>query len=165
MLPPLSLTPRQIVEELDKYIIGQQDAKRNVAIALRNRIRRMLVTSDIQKDIVPNNILLIGSTGVGKTEIARRLAKIANAPFTKVEASKFTEVGYVGRDVESMVRDLVEQSVQLVRETKKEEVKVKAAEAVEEILLGTMSFWISEVTSMRRMRLRKAMATLRLASC
>lgn len=138
MRTPLSLTPRQIVEELDKYIIGQQDAKRNVAIALRNRIRRMLVTSDIQKDIVPNNILLIGSTGVGKTEIARRLAKIANAPFTKVEASKFTEVGYVGRDVESMVRDLVEQSVQLVRETKKEEVKVKAAEAVEEILLDIL---------------------------
>ncbi len=138
MLTPLSLTPRQIVEELDKYIIGQQDAKRNVAIALRNRIRRMLVTSDIQKDIVPNNILLIGSTGVGKTEIARRLAKIANAPFTKVEASKFTEVGYVGRDVESMVRDLVEQSVQLVRETKKEHVKVKAAEAVEEILLDIL---------------------------
>jgi ATP-dependent HslUV protease ATP-binding subunit HslU len=138
MLTPLSLTPRQIVEELDKYIIGQQDAKRNVAIALRNRIRRMLVTSDIQKDIVPNNILLIGSTGVGKTEIARRLAKIANAPFTKVEASKFTEVGYVGRDVESMVRDLVEQSVQLVRDTKKEEVKVKAAESVEEILLDVL---------------------------
>ena len=138
MLNPLNLTPRQIVEELDKYIIGQQDAKRNVAIALRNRIRRMLVTSDIQKDIVPNNILLIGSTGVGKTEIARRLAKIANAPFTKVEASKFTEVGYVGRDVESMVRDLVEQSVHLVRDAKKEEVKVKAAEAVEEILLDIL---------------------------
>jgi len=138
MLTPLSLTPRQIVEELDKYIIGQQDAKRNVAIALRNRIRRMMVTSDIQKDIVPNNILLIGSTGVGKTEIARRLAKIANAPFTKVEASKFTEVGYVGRDVESMVRDLVEQSVHLVRDAKKEEVKVKAAEAVEEILLDIL---------------------------
>jgi ATP-dependent HslUV protease ATP-binding subunit HslU len=138
MLNPLNLTPRQIVEELDKYIIGQQDAKRNVAIALRNRIRRMNVTSDIQKDIVPNNILLIGSTGVGKTEIARRLAKIAQAPFIKVEASKFTEVGYVGRDVESMVRDLVEQSVYLVRDSKKEEVKVKAAEAVEEILLDIL---------------------------
>ena len=138
MLNPLSLTPRQIVAELDKYIIGQQDAKRNVAIALRNRIRRMGVTSDIQKDIVPNNILLIGSTGVGKTEIARRLAKIANAPFTKVEASKFTEVGYVGRDVESMVRDLVEQSVHLVRDAKKEDVKVKAAEAVEEVLLDIL---------------------------
>ena len=134
----LSLTPRQIVAELDKYIIGQNDAKRNVAIALRNRIRRLMVKSDIQKDIVPNNILMIGSTGVGKTEIARRLAKIANAPFTKVEASKFTEVGYVGRDVESMVRDLVEQSVALVREQKNEAVKAKAADAVEEIILDIL---------------------------
>ncbi|SFB18982.1 ATP-dependent protease ATPase subunit HslU [Algoriphagus aquimarinus] len=134
----LSLTPRQIVAELDKYIIGQNDAKRNVAIALRNRIRRLMVKTDIQKDIVPNNILMIGSTGVGKTEIARRLAKVANAPFTKVEASKFTEVGYVGRDVESMVRDLVEQSVALVREQKNEAVKVKAAEAVEEIILDIL---------------------------
>jgi ATP-dependent HslUV protease ATP-binding subunit HslU len=133
-----SLTPRQIVEELDKYIIGQKDAKRNVAIALRNRIRRMMVKSEIQKDIVPNNILMIGSTGVGKTEIARRLAKVAQAPFSKVEASKFTEVGYVGRDVESMVRDLVEQSVHLVREVKKEEVKVKATDAVEEIILDVL---------------------------
>lgn len=133
-----SLTPRQIVGELDKYIIGQKDAKRNVAIALRNRIRRMMVKSDIQKDIVPNNILMIGSTGVGKTEIARRLAKIAQAPFTKVEASKFTEVGYVGRDVESMVRDLVEQAVHLVREVKKEQVKVKAADAVEEVILDIL---------------------------
>ena len=132
------LTPKQIVAELDKYIIGQHDAKRNVAIALRNRIRRMNVKGDIQKDIVPNNILMIGSTGVGKTEIARRLAKIANAPFTKVEASKFTEVGYVGRDVESMVRDLVEQSVHLVREKKNEEVKGKAAEAVDEIILDIL---------------------------
>lgn len=132
------LTPRQIVAELDKYIIGQHDAKRNVAIALRNRIRRMNVKGDIQKDIVPNNILMIGSTGVGKTEIARRLAKVANAPFTKVEASKFTEVGYVGRDVESMVRDLVEQSVHLVREKKNEEVKEKAAVAVEEIILDIL---------------------------
>jgi len=133
-----SLTPRQIVAELDKYIIGQNDAKRNVAIALRNRIRRLMVKSEIQKDIVPNNILMIGSTGVGKTEIARRLAKIANAPFTKVEASKFTEVGYVGRDVESMVRDLVEQSVALVREQKNEEVKSKAADAVEELILDIL---------------------------
>ena len=132
------LTPRQIVSELDKYIIGQHDAKRNVAIALRNRIRRMNVKSDIQKDIVPNNILMIGSTGVGKTEIARRLAKVANAPFTKVEASKFTEVGYVGRDVESMVRDLVEQSVHLVRENKNVAVKEKAAEAVDEIILDIL---------------------------
>lgn len=132
------LTPRQIVAELDKYIIGQHDAKRNVAIALRNRIRRLMVKTDIQKDIVPNNILMIGSTGVGKTEIARRLAKIANAPFTKVEASKFTEVGYVGRDVESMVRDLVEQSVHLVQAQKNEEVKEKAAAAVEETILDIL---------------------------
>ncbi|QDH81426.1 ATP-dependent protease ATPase subunit HslU [Echinicola soli] len=132
------LTPKQIVHELDKYIIGQRDAKRNVAIALRNRIRRMMVKSDLQKDIVPNNILMIGSTGVGKTEIARRLAKVANAPFTKVEASKFTEVGYVGRDVESMVRDLVEQSINLVKESKNEEVKEKAAENVEDVLLDIL---------------------------
>ena len=124
--------------ELDKYIIGQDDAKRNVAIALRNRIRRLMVKSDLQKDIVPNNILMIGSTGVGKTEIARRLAKIANAPFTKVEASKFTEVGYVGRDVESMVRDLVEQSINLVRASKNEEVKEKASLIVEDILLDIL---------------------------
>ncbi|WP_194777629.1 ATP-dependent protease ATPase subunit HslU [Pararhodonellum marinum] len=132
------LTPKQIVAELDKYIIGQNDAKRNVAIALRNRIRRMMVKSDLQKDIVPNNILMIGSTGVGKTEIARRLAKIAYAPFTKVEASKFTEVGYVGRDVESMVRDLVEQSIHLVKETKNEEVKEKAHILVEDIILDIL---------------------------
>lgn len=131
-------TPREIVEELDKYIIGQNDAKRNVAIALRNRWRRMNVKSEIQGDIVPNNILMIGATGVGKTEIARRLAKIADAPFTKVEASKFTEVGYVGRDVESMVRDLVEQSVNLVKTAKKEEVKEKAAEIVENIILDAL---------------------------
>lgn len=132
------LTPRQIVSELDKYIIGQTDAKRNVAIALRNRWRRMNVKEEIQGEIVPNNILLIGSTGVGKTEIARRLAKIADAPFTKVEASKFTEVGYVGRDVESMVRDLVEQSVNMVKVAKKEEVKEKAAEIVESIILDAL---------------------------
>ncbi|WP_420385198.1 ATP-dependent protease ATPase subunit HslU [Roseivirga sp.] len=132
------LTPRQIVAELDKYIIGQNEAKKNVAIALRNRWRRMHVKSDMQREIVPNNILMIGATGVGKTEIARRLAKIADAPFTKVEASKFTEVGYVGRDVESMVRDLVEQSVKLVKQTKKEEVKVKAEQAVEDIILDAL---------------------------
>lgn len=132
------LTPKQIVEELDKYIIGQKDAKRNVAIALRNRWRRMNVKEEIQGEIVPNNILLIGSTGVGKTEIARRLAKIADAPFTKVEASKFTEVGYVGRDVESMVRDLVEQAVNMVKVSKKEEVKEKAAEVVEGLILDAL---------------------------
>jgi len=138
MMDAKYLTPKQIVEELDKYIIGQYEAKRNVAIALRNRWRRMNVTSDIQGEIVPNNILMIGATGVGKTEIARRLAKIADAPFVKVEASKFTEVGYVGRDVESMVRDLVEQSVNLVRARKKEEVKEKAVQAVEEIILDAL---------------------------
>ncbi|RAU83654.1 ATP-dependent protease ATPase subunit HslU [Pontibacter arcticus] len=132
------LTPAQIVAELDKYIIGQKDAKRNVAIALRNRWRRMNADENIRREIVPNNILMIGATGVGKTEIARRLAKIADAPFTKVEASKFTEVGYVGRDVESMVRDLVEQSVNMVKTRKKEEVKVQAAEMVEEIILDAL---------------------------
>lgn len=132
------LTPRQIVEELDKYIIGQKEAKRNVAIALRNRWRRMSSSEEMRKEIVPNNILMIGATGVGKTEIARRLAKVADAPFTKVEASKFTEVGYVGRDVESMVRDLVEQSVNLVKSQKKEEVKAKAIQIVEDIILDAL---------------------------
>lgn len=132
------LTPRQIVAELDKYIIGQKDAKRNVAIALRNRWRRMSVKTEMKDEIIPNNILMIGATGVGKTEIARRLAKIADAPFTKVEASKFTEVGYVGRDVESMVRDLVEQSVNLVKASKKEEVKERASQIVEDIILDAL---------------------------
>jgi ATP-dependent HslUV protease ATP-binding subunit HslU len=132
------LTPKQIVAELDKYIIGQNDAKRNVAIALRNRWRRMNAHQDIRNEIVPNNILMIGSTGVGKTEIARRLAKIADAPFIKVEASKFTEVGYVGRDVESMVRDLVEQSVSMLKAKKTEEVKAKAMETVEDIILDAI---------------------------
>ncbi len=138
MLDSKYFTPQQIVQELDKYIIGQYEAKRNVAIALRNRWRRMSVKSDIQSEIVPNNILMIGATGVGKTEIARRLARIADAPFVKVEASKFTEVGYVGRDVESMVRDLVEQSVNMVKARKKEEVKEKAAQAVEEVILDAL---------------------------
>jgi ATP-dependent HslUV protease ATP-binding subunit HslU len=133
-----ALTPKQIVEELDKYIIGQDDAKRNVAIALRNRWRRMNAREDMRQEIVPNNILMIGATGVGKTEIARRLAKIADAPFVKVEASKFTEVGYVGRDVESMVRDLVEQAVNMVKQSKKEEVKDRAAQIVEDIILDAL---------------------------
>ncbi|RIV20779.1 ATP-dependent protease ATPase subunit HslU [Fibrisoma montanum] len=132
------LTPRQIVAELDQYIIGQHDAKRNVAIALRNRWRRMNAPDDMQREITPNNILMIGATGVGKTEIARRLAKLADAPFTKVEASKFTEVGYVGRDVESMVRDLVEQSVNMVRAAKKESVQVKAQQLVEDAILDIL---------------------------
>ncbi|MDQ2658683.1 MAG: ATP-dependent protease ATPase subunit HslU [Bacteroidota bacterium] len=138
MMDEKYLTPQQIVAELDKYIIGQYEAKRNVAIALRNRWRRMNVDSDMQGEIVPNNILMIGATGVGKTEIARRLARIADAPFVKVEASKFTEVGYVGRDVESMVRDLVEQSVNMVKARKKEEVKEKAALIVEDIILDAL---------------------------
>ena len=141
------LTPRQIVVELDKYIIGQHDAKRNVAIALRNRWRRMNSTEEMQAEIIPNNILMIGATGVGKTEIARRLAKIADAPFVKVEASKFTEVGYVGRDVESMVRDLVEQAVNMVKTAKKEAVKIKVQETVEEILLDTLIPPITEKKS------------------
>ncbi|MFT7196505.1 MAG: ATP-dependent HslUV protease ATP-binding subunit HslU [Marinoscillum sp.] len=133
-----NLTPQEIVAQLDKYIIGQNDAKRNVAIALRNRWRRMNVKEDIQGDIVPNNILMIGATGVGKTEIARRLAHLAEAPFTKVEASKFTEVGYVGRDVESMIRDLVEQAVSMVQTAKKEEVKERAKEIAESIILDAL---------------------------
>lgn len=137
-MSPNKLTPSQIVAELDKYIVGQHEAKRNVAIALRNRWRRMSAQADIKNEIIPNNILMIGSTGVGKTEIARRLAKLADAPFVKVEASKFTEVGYVGRDVESMVRDLVDQSVNLVKTHKKEEVKEKAAAIVEEIILDAL---------------------------
>ncbi|GAB2965887.1 ATP-dependent protease ATPase subunit HslU [Hymenobacter coalescens] len=132
------LTPAQIVAELDKYIIGQHDAKRNVAIALRNRWRRLHAPKDMQREIVPNNILMIGSTGVGKTEIARRLAAIADAPFTKVEASKFTEVGYVGRDVESMVRDLAEQAVNLVKQRRKEAVRVQAEQAVEDTILDAL---------------------------
>lgn len=132
------LTPSSIVAELDKYIIGQHDAKRNVAIALRNRWRRMHADPEIRKEIMPNNILMIGATGVGKTEIARRLANLSDAPFIKVEASKFTEVGYVGRDVESMVRDLIEQSVSMVKAKRKEDVKVIASKIVEEIILDIL---------------------------
>ncbi|OZI09648.1 HslU--HslV peptidase ATPase subunit [Siphonobacter sp. BAB-5385] len=133
-----ALTPRQIVAELDKYIIGQHEAKKNVAIALRNRWRRMNAAAEMQREIMPNNILMIGPTGCGKTEIARRLAQLADAPFTKVEASKFTEVGYVGRDVESMVRDLVEQAIHMVRAAKKESVKERAAQSVEEVILDAL---------------------------
>ncbi|MVN78204.1 ATP-dependent protease ATPase subunit HslU [Hymenobacter sp. HMF4947] len=138
MLDTAFLTPAQIVAELDKYIIGQHEAKRHVAIALRNRWRRLHAPADMQKEIVPNNILMIGATGVGKTEIARRLAFLADAPFVKVEASKFTEVGYVGRDVESMVRDLAEQAVSRLRQRRQEEVKAQAAQAVEDIILDAL---------------------------
>src|SRR5688572_3099358 len=133
-----SLTPREIVVELDKYVIGQGKAKRAVAIALRNRIRRQRLSADMADEVTPKNILMIGPTGVGKTEIARRLARLAQSPFIKVEASKFTEVGYVGRDVESMVRDLVEIAVEMVRGEKVEEVKGKAQEAAEERLLDLL---------------------------
>ncbi|MCP3031185.1 HslU--HslV peptidase ATPase subunit [Halobacillus sp. A1] len=124
----IDLTPKQIVERLDKYIIGQTDAKKSVAVALRNRYRRMKLTDDLKNEVVPKNILMMGPTGVGKTEVARRLAKLVGAPFVKVEATKFTEVGYVGRDVESMVRDLVEMAVRMVKEQKMESVKGKAEE-------------------------------------
>jgi ATP-dependent HslUV protease ATP-binding subunit HslU len=132
------LTPGQIVRELDRYIIGQDAAKKAVAIALRNRWRRLQVTDALREDIMPNNIILIGPTGVGKTEIARRLARLSNAPFLKVEASKFTEVGYVGRDVESMIRDLTEISVNMVKAEKAAEVENRAKELVEERLLDIL---------------------------
>jgi ATP-dependent HslUV protease ATP-binding subunit HslU len=133
-----TLTPRQIVAELDKYVVGQHAAKRAVAIALRNRMRRQKLTPELAEEIAPKNILMIGPTGVGKTEIARRLARLAQSPFLKVEASKFTEVGYVGRDVESMVRDLVELGVDMVREERIEEVRTKATQNAEDRLLDIL---------------------------
>jgi ATP-dependent HslUV protease ATP-binding subunit HslU len=129
------LTPREIVRELDKYVIGQPDAKRAVAIALRNRLRRQKLPPDMAEDVMPKNILMIGPTGVGKTELARRLAKLANSPFMKVEASKFTEVGYVGRDVESMIRDLVDIAIDMIREEKLDEVGDRAEANAEDRLL------------------------------
>ncbi|EAC2465844.1 ATP-dependent protease ATPase subunit HslU [Listeria monocytogenes] len=133
------LTPKQIVEKLDQYIIGQNGAKKSVAVALRNRYRRQLMDESIRDEIIPKNILMIGPTGVGKTEIARRIAKIVRAPFSKVEATKFTEVGYVGRDVESMVRDLVEVSVRLVKEEKMQLVRVKAEKNAEKRLIKLLA--------------------------
>src|ERR1700704_351389 len=132
------LTPREIVTELDKYVVGQKDAKRAVAIALRNRMRRQKLPPEMAEEVIPKNIIMIGPTGVGKTEIARRLAKLANSPFLKVEASKFTEVGYVGRDVESMIRDLVEIAIEMVREEKLEDVSDKAELNAEERLLDIL---------------------------
>jgi ATP-dependent HslUV protease ATP-binding subunit HslU len=138
-LPALDdMTPREIVAELDKYIVGQNAAKRAVAVALRNRVRRQKLPPEIAEDILPKNILMIGPTGVGKTEIARRLARLAGCPFVKVEASKYTEVGYVGRDVESMVRDLVEMSIDMVREEKLDEVAERAEQAAEERVLDVL---------------------------
>ncbi len=132
------LTPREIVRELDKYVVGQHQAKRAVAIALRNRMRRQKLSAELAEEVIPKNIIMIGPTGVGKTEIARRLAKLANSPFMKVEASKFTEVGYVGRDVESMIRDLVEIAIDMVREEKLEDVADKAEMNAEERLLDLL---------------------------
>lgn len=133
-----NFSPREIVSELDRYIVGQADAKRAVAIALRNRWRRQQLTGDLREEVLPKNILMIGPTGVGKTEISRRLAKLAGAPFLKVEATKFTEVGYVGRDVESIVRDLVEVGIALVREAKRKEVRAKAEKNAEERVLDAL---------------------------
>jgi ATP-dependent HslUV protease ATP-binding subunit HslU len=156
------LTPREIVEQLDKYIIGQGEAKRAVAIALRNRWRRQNVSKELGEEISPKNIIMIGPTGVGKTEIARRLAKLDNSPFLKVEASKFTEVGYVGRDVESMVRDLVELSVNLIKSEERENVKPKANEIAEERLLDILipprpaERKVEDIISERRLELHEA---------
>ena len=133
-----NFSPREIVSELDRYIVGQNDAKRAVAIALRNRWRRQQLTGDLREEVLPKNILMIGPTGVGKTEIARRLAKLAGAPFLKVEATKFTEVGYVGRDVESIIRDLVEVGIALVKDGKRKEVRAKAEKAAEERVLDAL---------------------------
>ncbi len=132
------LTPRQIVEELDKYVVGQMDAKRAVAVALRNRIRRQKLPAEIAQDVLPKNILMIGSTGVGKTEIARRLARIADSPFIKIEASKFTEVGYVGRDVESMIRELMDVAVDMTKQMAYEDVRARAEQNAEETILDVL---------------------------
>ena len=132
------LTPRQVVAELDRYIVGQQEAKKAVAIALRNRYRRKRLPPDLQDDVIPKNIIMIGPTGVGKTEIARRLAKLVKAPFIKVEATKFTEVGYVGKDAESMVRELVEVAIRMVKQEKMAEVESKANELAEKRILETL---------------------------
>jgi ATP-dependent HslUV protease ATP-binding subunit HslU len=149
-MQPKNLLPREIVAELDRYIVGQQAAKRAVAIALRNRWRRQKVQPELRDEILPKNIIMIGPTGVGKTEIARRLAKLADAPFVKVEASKFTEVGYVGRDVDSMVRDLVEAAVKLVKEEEMEKLRARAREAAEEKVLDVLGYGFGLGGGLRR---------------
>src|SRR5215218_6464597 len=132
------MTPREIVQELDKHIIGQHDAKRAVAIALRNRWRRLQLPEDLRAEVTPKNILMIGPTGVGKTEIARRLARLANAPFIKVEATKFTEVGYVGREVDSIIKDLMDVAVKMTREEEMEKVRHRAMDSAEERVLDAL---------------------------
>ncbi len=154
------MTPKEIASELDKHIIGQASAKRSVAIALRNRWRRSKVDIAIRDEITPKNILMIGPTGVGKTEIARRLARLANAPFIKIEATKFTEVGYVGRDVESIIRDLMDTAIKMTRETAMEEVKIRALDAAEEDILDILlpraeSGMLSESEASTRQKMRK----------
>ena len=134
----VSFSPREIVSELDRYVIGQADAKKAVAIALRNRWRRQELPDDLREEVLPKNILMVGPTGVGKTEISRRLSKLSEAPFIKVEATKFTEVGYVGKDVEQIIRDLIEISIALVKEKKRKEVKAKSQLSSEERVLDTL---------------------------
>jgi ATP-dependent HslUV protease ATP-binding subunit HslU len=160
-----TLTPRKIVEELDKYIVGQRNAKKAVAVALRNRWRRQRLSPDIRDEVFPKNIIMIGPTGVGKTEIARRLSRLASAPFLKIEASKFTEVGYVGRDVESMIRDLTEISVNMVRTEHLEKIREKAKHLAEErildLLLPTRSFHAAEIDELEREKNRETRERLR----
>ncbi len=155
-----TMTPKEIVSELDKHIIGQASAKRSVAIALRNRWRRMRVAEELREEITPKNILMIGPTGVGKTEIARRLARLANAPFIKIEATKFTEVGYVGRDVESIIRDLVDTAVKMNRLSEMDKVQNRAADAAEDRVLDILlpaaeGGMISDTEASTRQKMRK----------
>jgi len=159
------LTPREIVSELDKYIIGQDQAKRSVAIALRNRWRRQQVPQELRDEIAPKNIIMMGPTGVGKTEIARRLARLANSPFLKVEATKFTEVGYVGRDVESMIRDLTELAVNMSKKEEQEKIKPKARELAEERLLDILLPKRSEETHKEEDAEKERVLEVQTATC